>query len=336
MNNKNTNRNHFELFFQNISSSIDILIDNLDEEKFNFSINYLNENQQKLIDTVTLKLIELKNIIDSKENRNLYYKDQKLIDEYLKNKEFINKCLKNKNLINKSLYNKTNNSSIKLNTTKKSKIIINRFNIKKVNPDGTCLYHSIMESMKIMNIDIKEKINNLNLKNIKINENTKLDGFFLREVLVEYLKNIPDKYLTENANKLLNLNIESQIEKMNINSAIQSQNLLLNSKYYNKNKKLLIIPIKNRINKLKEKIKDNSNWGSEEDLILISFILKICIFVYDYGVNRKVWKKYKNNTYIEKCDSNNSIFIVYNGINHYDSLQPKNKNEVKNILLKIN
>lgn len=322
------NKNNFSEFLQNE------MYNNLTYLRKKLMINFknsLSNNEKILKNFLNVKLLELTQILRSNEYRNKYFKDQKII----------NKCLKDqliKNSTNQIVeIEKKSNKKVSNIQSLSSKIKnLNGFNLINVPGDGTCLYHSIIISMQIMNINILEKINNLNLKNIKINKNVKLDGFFLREVLVKYLENIPDKYLEENMNKLImSLNEESQLERINLYNSIQSSELLLNSKYFNKNGKELGIPLKNKINKLKEKIKDTKIWGSEEDLIFISFILKICIFVYDNGSKRKVWKKYNYNS-VDKCDPQNSIFIIYNGENHYDSLKPENINVVNNILLEMN
>ena len=108
-------------------------------------------------------------------------------------------------------------------------------------------------SFEIMKINIFDKINNLKLEKIKINNSTILDGIFLRKLLVKYLNNIPEIYIPNNLDKLKLLNDQSQIERMNINSAIQSENLITDSKYYNKKTgKLKLIPLKNRINKFNQ------------------------------------------------------------------------------------
>jgi hypothetical protein len=182
----------------------------------------------------------INNLIDTKYNKSsLNNKKIKLKEKILK------KLLELKIII------EDNNS----NNLERVKVNGDNFQIVKVNGDGSCLYHSIMKSINIMNINIIDKINRLKLKNIQVNDYTELNGIFLRNLLVKYLENIPNKYITDNQNQLQRLTSKSQVERMKINSAIQSEDLILDpkyytdSKYYNKNTKQIIIPLKDRINK---------------------------------------------------------------------------------------
>lgn len=276
----------FEENIKKVSSDLDNIINNLIDTKYNNSS--LNNKKIKLKEKILKKLFELKIIIEDN--------------------------------------NSNNNDLIKKNSNNLERVKVHgdNFKIVKVNGDGSCLYHSIMKSINIMNINIIDKINRLKLKNIQVNDYTELNGIFLRNLLVKYLENIPNKYITDNQNQLQRLTSKSQIERMKINSAIQSEDLILDpkyytdSKYYNKNTKQIIIPLKDRINKLKKNISNRNKWGSEEQLQLISFVLDICIYCFDK--KRNDWILYKNS--IQNCNSENNIFIIYNGINHYDSLKP--------------
>ena len=169
--------------------------------------------------------------------------------------------------------------------------------------DGTCLYHSIAMSLKLMNIN-----NNFN------------DGFDLRNYLIEVLNNIKKEKYLNNISKRNTLRDNENVDKAIYKASIRELFSLFidDTPSYgtHPNEKTIL----QKFNILKEKIENKSIWGGSVELSFIAFILKICIYIWDGKTKNWTIFRYED---LDVCNKKNSIFIFYNGSSHYDCLIPK-------------
>lgn len=176
--------------------------------------------------------------------------------------------------------------------------------------DGTCLYHSIVTSLNLMNIN-----------------NSFRNGFELREFLVEKLNNIKkEKYLnnTLKGNTLRNNeNAIKEIYKVSIRTLFSQLFDNINTFGSNPNEKSIL----EKFEILKTRIKSKDTWGGQIELLFIAFILKICIYLWDSKTKNWLIFRYED---LASCNLTNSIFIIYNGANHYDCLSPTDTNKFNN------
>ena len=262
-------------------------------------------------------------------------KTHKYVETHLKN--IINK-IENPNLIkNNNRLHKSDNFSWSISknniTSLENKLNINLFKKINVPGDGTCGYHAIIKSFREnygpsdFPFIVRPLLNGMKNSNKKIyseliqkninKKNNEINGFLLRKMLVSFLEGIPEKYLVMNFNKTLS---NDNMKKYNMYSnIIKPISLLTNSKYQNIND-LSNIPLRIRINKMIETIKDKDKWIDEDVLLLTASALNICINIFD--AERKRWMTYSPNSdsLNNRCSLLYNSFILYNGENHYDAL----------------
>jgi hypothetical protein len=203
------------------------------------------------------------------------------------------------------------------------KVSNKNFEIVRVPGNGTCLYHSIVESSKIVNFD---KLSIFR------------DGYELRLDIIEKLRNILRNVINEksfilNHSENNNLNFENlEFKKSILNSKESHFKTIIKDIYVmlclergihqiepesisNINNKelqvylsIIILDIRNR------------EWGGATTCKIISVLFDLCI--YFYNVNAKKFDIISSDININtKCKENNTIYIYYNGYDHYDSLK---------------
>ena len=182
--------------------------------------------------------------------------------------------------------------------------------------DGTCGYHAIMYSLE-KNGNYQELVKEIkNIDPTIINSDISV-GFKLRK----YIENEIDRLLP-----IIN------------NSTTSNKNKLI---FFSKNYKLLnflvepnLAAIKKFLIDFKNKLQNKKEWIDHQILLYITRIITINIFIWDEG--HKEWLimpgilRNINN-------SENAIFIYYNGHNHYKSLLPNENYKLKEIFdIKLN
>ena len=212
----------------------------------------------------------------------------------INNKENITKKLfELMTLINNTIENKPKKLSI-------NSLLPKGFELVQQPGDGTCLYHSIVTSLNLMNI-------NNNFRN----------GFELREFLVKELNNIKkEKYLNNTRKGNILRNNENAIREIYKESIKELFSRFLDNTNNYTGKSTL-----EKLEILKQRIRSKDTWGGEIELLFIAFILKICIYL--WNGDAKIWQIFRYND-LESCNKTNSIFIFYNGRSHYDCLSPTN------------
>ena len=212
---------------------------------------------------------------------------------------------------------KVKTSSLKKNNNKNIIIKYKNINLKKIkiNGNGQCFYSSIGEQL-----------------------NPKENGVHVKNVISEYVI----KYITQNKTKLIN-NIKKKITNSNNNNMKQG---MANSIYND----IIKIIEQTAINIAREQqnrtkipsdkviyLKDNENtiivhdpiylinhdlekWGGVHMIQLISTIYNINIIVYNEGQHdsSKSFINYSS----DLVNSKDTIYLYYNGRNHYDALVP--------------
>lgn len=173
--------------------------------------------------------------------------------------------------------------------------------------DGTCLYHSIVTSLNLMNIN-----------------NSFSNGFELRKFLVEELDNIKkEKYLNNIPIRNTLKNNENPIRevyKVSIRRLFSQLFDNINTFGSYPNEKSIL----EKCEILKTRIKNKHTYGGQIELLFIAFILKICIYLWDSRT--KSWLIF-NYEELASCNKTNSIFIFYNGSSHYDCLLSPDTNK---------
>ena len=269
-----------------------------------YTNNYIKYNYMSNSNRFKSQLDEVKSILDEAKEK-LTESINTLITSNYSNESIENnkqditeKLIELVTLMNDIIENKSKKLSINLPKG---------FKFVKQPGDGTCLYHSIVTSLTLRNIKTNYKFRN---------------GFHLKKFLVESLNNI-EKEFTKNSLETNNIengqNAVMAVHKASLKSLFLNLSDLNKDKngtyydiYYKKN-------ILERIKILKSRINDTKLWGSSPELILISFIFQICIYLWD--TKTKNWLIYRYE-HLASCNLTNSIFILYNGIDHYDCLLP--------------
>ena len=181
------------------------------------------------------------------------------------------------------------------------------FKILKADGDGTCFYHSIVKSGK----EVKSK------------ELSKFStGNDLREYIVEELK----KLLKNSNNLFINLTNENSVFRNSKNIAFKKaiQDIykgICNEEgiQYENNSNITKDKLKIYIKKIINNI-ENERWGGGPICHLISLLFNLCINV--YNVNSGKFDLTQPDGV--DCNENNTIYIYFNGNNHYDALVKNN------------
>lgn len=181
------------------------------------------------------------------------------------------------------------------------------FKILKAEGDGTCFYHSIVQSGK----------------EVKSNELTKFaTGNNLRKYIVEKLKKLlknPNNLftnMTNNINSVLknSKNIAFKKAIQDIYEGICNEEGIEYEHISNITRDDLKFYIEKIINNIEEK-----RWGGGPICHLISLLFNLCINV--YNVNSGKFDLTQPDGV--DCNENNTIYIYFNGHSHYDALVKK-------------
>jgi len=184
-----------------------------------------------------------------------------------------------------------------------------KFKIAKVAGDGTCFYHSIVHAGKNKNIDGLAELE---------------DGKALRLFLIEQLEILRSGVdqlfidLVNYNNALTNsINIEKKAAIIAVFQGIENEKQKKN--YHNvKNRGDTITPkrLREMIGVIIRNLKEQK-WGGGPITHLLTNILPICVKYYN-TISGKFDIVKSNST---TCTEKNTIYIYFNGSNHYNALE---------------
>jgi hypothetical protein len=207
--------------------------------------------------------------------------------------------------------------------------------VVEVPPDGTCGFHAIMKCLSYQGNTNYRRISNNNpslrytIENRGINFNEK-SGFALRYYCARILEDIKNEISSYQS--IMNNKTIPRANKGAVHKSLEDliKQYKLGDRFRNNQSGISENNIENPVSYLTAIIKKLRNfdinkstneWLTEQILVIISSILKKNIFIFYKG-------NWKQINYEKPCNSNNSIFLKFNGI-HYDALIP-NSYEFKN------
>ena len=206
----------------------------------------------------------------------------------------------------------TNSLNLSVSKSTPSNTVVNeksgkKFKISKVAGDGTCFYHSVVQAGKNKNIDGLAELE---------------DGNALRLFLITQLETLrfgTDQLfvvpVNNNSAVANSLNIEKKQVIINIFQGIKEEQGNFNN-VKNRGNTITQGKLKQMIGVIIRNLKEQK-WGGGPILQLLTVILPICVKY--YNIKTHMFELVKSNA--TECTEENTIYIYFNGSNHYDALE---------------